>query len=672
MTSNASADLELMRASLLLDSDPAAAARRASDIVANFPGNEEASLLLATACRRLGDPATATRVLESLSAAHPVSPVMQLELGRSYAAGGRGAEALAAFQRAVGLDATLADGWRELAAQYFLAGNTLDGDAAYLKYSRLAPDPPGLADAYVALTDNRLDAAEAVAAQHLRQAPRDVVALRMLADIASRRGDSQAAERHLTACLEFAPGYAAARYDLARLLYEQQRVAEALPMIERLLAVDPGNASYLTLKAQAIRLVGRLEESIAIMERVVADCPDDAQRWLVYGNLLREIGEPGRSIEAYRRSLVAHPGFGDGYWALANLKTFRFSDADIATMQRQLALLPAFGSDRKHLEFALGKALEDAGQFAASFEHYANGNALQRATVDYDPAATSAFVQRSRALYTERFFADRRDWGSENSDPIFIVGLPRSGSTLLEQILASHSQVEGTRELPDLPAMVMDLFKRPNSGADSEYPASMADLGKTDTDQMAVRYLAQTQAHRRLGLPRFVDKMLANFSHIGLIQLMFPRAAIIDSRRHPLGCSFSCYKQLFPRGMNFSYDLGELGLCYRDYAELMEHMDAVLPGRVHRVHYEQLVADPEYQVRRLLEYCRLPFEADCLRFYENPRVVQTVSSEQVRRPIYADAVDQWRSYEPWLGALKDALGELIDRYPSRPEPSPPS
>ena len=299
MTSNASADLELMRASLLLDSDPAAAARHASDIVANFPGNEEANLLLATACRRLGDPATATRVLEALSAAHPASPVMQLELGRSYAAGGRGAEALAAFQRAVELDATLADGWRERAVQRFIAGNTQGGDAAYLNYSRLAPDPPALADAYVALSDNRLDAAEAVATQHLRQVPHDVVALRMLADIASRRSDGQAAEDHLTECLELAPGYAAARYDLARLLYEQQRIVEALPLIERLLATEPNNTTYLTLKSQTIRLVGRIEESIAIMERVVADCPDEAPHWLLFGNLLRETGEPRRSIEAY-------------------------------------------------------------------------------------------------------------------------------------------------------------------------------------------------------------------------------------------------------------------------------------------------------------------------------------------------------------------------------------
>ncbi len=658
MTADASADLVLMRASMLLDSDPAAAARHASDIVAKSPGHEEASLLLAAACRRLGRTATATQVLQTLCKAHPASPVMHFELGRSYAAGGAAADALAAFKHAVTLDAAFADGWRELAAQQFLAGNTQEGDAAYLTFSRLAQDPPELTDAHVAVTDNRLDAAEAIVRRHLGQSPRHVVALRMLADIATQRGDQRAAEKTLTECLEVAPGYAAARHDLARLLYQQQRIAEALPLIERLLATEPKNPNYRALKALSIRFIGRAAEALALMQGVVEDCPNEPQQWLAMGNLLREMGEQARSIEAYRRSIAAQPGYGEGYWALANLKTFRFTPEDISCMQEQLARCPPLGSNRKHFEFALGKAFEDAGQFEASYEHYRLGNTLQRATMDYDAPATTAYVQRSKMLYTAPFFADRSGWGTEQSDPIFIVGLPRCGSTLLEQILASHSQVEGTRELPDVPALVMQLYQRASAG-DDEYPAAVGTLRRAEIGAMAERYLAQTSAHRPLGLPRFADKMLGNFSHVGLIHLMFPRAAIIDMRRHPMACSFSCYKQLFSRGINFSYDLGELGLYYRDYVELMQHVDAVLPGRVHRVHYEQLVADPEAEVRRLLDYCRLPFEAGCLRFYDNPRMVQTVSSEQVRRPIYADAVDQWRHYEPWLDPLKDALGGRV-------------
>jgi tetratricopeptide (TPR) repeat protein len=399
-----------------------------------------------------------------------------------------------------------------------------------------------------------------------------------------------------------------------------------------------------------------------LMAGAVADKPGDAGAWLLYGHLLREIGEHARAIELYRQALAIRPESGGAYWSLANLKTFRFSRADLETMQEQLTRRVVQGADRIQLEFALGKALEDDGQFAGSFEHYALGNALQRATIFHDPNVMTADVQRSKALYSSEFFADRRGWGSTRPDPIFIVGLPRSGSTLLEQILASHSQVEGTRELPDIPAIALELISRPAAAGRSAYPEPVAALDKYAIDALAERYLARTTAYRPLGKPRFVDKMLSNFGHIGLIQLMFPRAAIIEARRHPLGCGFSCYKQLFVRGINFSYDLKELGRYYRDYEELMAHWNAVLPGRMHRVHYEQLVAHPEREVRRLLEYCNLAFEPECLRFHENRRVVQTVSSEQVRRPIYVEGVDQWRHYEPWLGPLKEALGDVVEQY----------
>ncbi len=657
---DASADLALMRASMLLEADPAAAARHAGDILANSPGHAEAALLLAAACRRLGDPATAIRVLEPLAGAHPGAPVLQLELGRAYGAGGRAAEAIGAFQRAVELDAALADGWRELAAQRFLAGDTAAGDAAYLKYSSLAREPPELTDANVARAADRLDAAETMVRRHLQRAPRDAAALRMLADLAGRRGDSAEAERCLTDALEFAPGDAAARRDLARLLCLQERVAEAMPLIERLLVNEPRNSSHLCLMAQALRLDGRAQEAIVLMQDLVAESPGDVQAWLILGNTLREVGQQAAAIASFRRALDAQPAFGEAYWALANLKTFRFTDGDVAAMRLQLAR-QAPGSKTIHLHFALGKALEDAGEFAESFEHYSRGAAQQRAKISYDPAATTEYVRRSKAAYTAGFFAGRPG-GSERRDPIFIVGLPRSGSTLLEQILASHSQVEGTRELPDVPAIVMDLFAGPNRGT-AEYPESLAALGNAEIEALALRYLARTSIRRLHGSPRFVDKMLGNFSHVGLIHLMFPRAAIIDARRHPLGSGFSCYKQLFAQGMNFSYDLGEMGRYYRDYCDLMAHIDTVLPGRMHRVHYELLVTDPESELRRLLDYCGLPFEDECLRFYDNPRAVQTISSEQVRQPIYSGAVEQWRHYEPWLGPLKDAVGDWVERYP---------
>ena len=654
MTPSASVDLELMRASLLLESDPAAAARRASGILERSPGHPEASLLFAAACRKLGDPAAATAALESLASPHRATPFMQLELGRAYAASGRGEEAVVAFRRAIALDAGLADAWRELAAQLFAAGETQAGDAAYLEYSELIPHPPELTDANVALADDRLDAAESLLRRRLEQAPYDVEALRMLGDAATRRKDFAEAERRLTECLQLAPGYAAARFDLANLLHTLHRHSEVLLLLDRLLATQPRNLDYLSLKAQTLRLVGRSGKAVAVMEQAVADHPDEEQAWLLCGHLLREAGQQVRAIEMYRQALAIRPQSGRAYASLANLKTFRFTTEDVTAMRDQLARSAMRGTDRTHLEFALGKALEDEGEFAVSFQHYARGNVLHRSTIVYDADTITADVQRSKRLYSAGFFAERSGWGSGRPDPIFIVGLPRSGSTLLEQILASHSQVEGTRELSDIPSFTREL---------SGYPESVAMLGRQDIDAFAGRYLSQTQAHRPLGKPRFVDKMLGNFAHLGFIHLMFPHAAIIDTRRHPLGCGFSCYKQLFVRELGFTYDLSELGRFYRDYAELMEHFDAVLPKRVHRVHYEQLVADPESEVRRLLDYCGLPFEQQCLQFYENRRVVQTISSEQVRRPIYSDSVDQWRHYEPWLGPLKEALGDLVERYP---------
>lgn len=653
-------DLELMRASLLLESDPGQAARRAGDILARVPGHTEASLLLATARRRLGDPAAAATVLEELARVQPESAFLQLELGRVYAASGQGAPALAALRRAVELDARFADAWRELAAQLFLAGETLEGDLADARYRSLSPERPELAAARSALAENRLQAGEAILRKHLERVPHDEVALAMLADAALRRDDPGEAERSLTRCLALAPGYAAARYELARLLFAQQRIPEMLPLLERLLAAQPANLDWMSLKAAALRLISRNDEAIALMEQTVAAHPHDDEAWLLFGHVLREVGEQSRAVEMFRKAAAVRPACGRAFSSLANLKTFRLGAADVEAIREQLARNDLEAQDRIHFEFALGKALEDAGDFAASFEHYERGNRLQRAALYYVPESASAELERQKQLYSAEFFNERSGWGSPRRDPIFIVGMPRSGSTLLEQMLASHPQVEGTRELVDIAAIAFEL-----SGSNpSDYRQSVLALKRREAEALAERYLTRTAAYRSLARPHFVDKMLGNFCHVGFIHLLFPRAPIIDARRHPLGCGFSCYKQLFLRGQKFTYDLRELGRFYREYAALMDHFDAALPGRVHRVQYERLLSNPEAELRSLLAYCELPYDERCLRFHENPRVVQTISSEQVRQPLYTESVDQWRHYEPWLGPLKEALGDLIERYPS--------
>ena len=661
MNSSASADLALMRASVLLASDPAGAAQRATEILAAWPRHAEASLLLATACRRLGDSATAVTVLESLIGMHATAAPLHLELAQAYAGAGRCAAALASCSRAVELDSGFADAWRELATLRFQAGDVVGGDAAYASFMALAPEPPELNEIKLALTQRRYEAADRMLRQHLCDRPRDVAALRLMAETDTQRGDLRAAERRLEEALAYAPGDAVSRFELANLLFSMQRIPEMLPLLERLLAAAPDNNDYLMLKAQAIRFLGRNAEADVLMERILAVRPDSVLALVAFGIMLRESGDYPRAVDLLRRAIALKPEFGEPYWHLADIKTYRFPANEVDAMRALLARGSLAESDRIHLEFALGKASEDAADYATSFAHYARGNGARRATINYDPALTSARVARPRA---------RADWGVADPDPIFIVGLPRSGSTLLEQMLASHSQVEGTQELPDVRNLIWKLIAATATGdAEIEYPGVIAALARAQNTQLAQRYLELTAVHRPLGTPRFVDKMLGNFQHIALIHQMFPRAAIIDTRRHPLACGFSCYKQLFAQ-MNYTYDLAEFGRYYRDYVELMAHFDRVLPGRVHRVHYELMVADPERELRRLLDYCGLPFEPGCLRYYENRRVVRTVSAEQVRRPIYATAVDQWRHYEPWLGPLQTEVAELVTIYPaSGPEPA---
>jgi tetratricopeptide (TPR) repeat protein len=654
-----------MRASALLDSDPQGAARQAAQIIAQAPQHAEAQLLLAAARRKLGDPVSAVAVLEQLCEINPDSSVLQLELGRACAAAGRGAAARAALRRAVTLNGLLADGWRELATAHFAAGEVADGDRAYAAYSRLAPDPPELTDAVVALADNRLDAAALILRRHLEQAPHDVVALRLLADAANRWGDEPEAERRLRQCLELAPGYGAARADLARLLHAQQRSAEVVSLVERLLAQDPRSSEYLGLRAFTLPLLGRMEEGIALLKEAIAQQPSEGGLWVLYGHLLRETGQRAQAIDAYRRALELQPQqAGRVYWSLADLKTFRFAATDLVAMEAQLARPEVRGEERVPLEFALGKALEDRGEYERSFEHYARGNALQRSTlVDHLDTGIEE-LERSKHLYTASYFGARADWGSERRDPIFIVGLPRSGSTLLEQILASHSQVEGTRELPEVASIVRELAARVRGSGASGYTQTVAQLTREDVAAYSALYLERTQLYRPLRKAYFIDKMLGNFTNLGLLHLMFPRAVIIDTRRHPIACGFSCYKQLFARYLAFTYSLKDFARYYGAYHDFMEHFDKVLPGRIHRVYYEQLIADPEVEVRRLLQHCGLEFEAQCLRFYENPRAVLTISSEQVRQPLYTDSIEQWRNYEPWLGPLKEGLREFVERYPS--------
>jgi tetratricopeptide (TPR) repeat protein len=557
-----------------------------------------------------------------------------------------------------------ADAFRLLGTALRRTGEDEAAERAELDAIEASIHDPELMRAAEALLDNDLPTVEDILRPRLREKPTDVAAIRMMAELAARIGRLADAENLLRRALELAPGFAPARSNLATVLYKQNRPAEAIATLAPLEGQDL-EASQ-NLRAAALGRIGAYEEAIALYEAVLQRFPAQARVWMSYGHLLKTVGRQGDSIAAYRRALGVAPGLGEVWWSLANLKTVKFDAADVAAMEGALAD-PAIGEeDRFHLHFALGKALEDRKEAETAFRHYAEGNRRRRALIDYDPADISDHVARSRAFFTRDLFAALEGLGCPAPDPIFILGMPRAGSTLIEQILASHPQVEGTMELPDIPAIARKLGRREAKDETSAYPECLAGLDGDALRALGEEFLESTRVQRKTDRPFFIDKMPNNWAHAGLIRLILPNAKLIDARRHPLACCFSNFKQHFARGQGFTYDLAELGTYYRDYVTLMAHVDAVQPGRVHRVIHEALVDDPEAEIRRLLAFLGLPFDPACLAFYANDRAVRTASSEQVRRPINREGFDQWRPFEPWLGPLKEALGPVLDAYPEAP------
>src|SRR5215471_9211216 len=477
----------------------------------------------------------------------------------------------------------------------------------------------------------------------------------MLAETGSRLGQYADAAALLERCLELAPGFTAARHNYATVLHRQGRFGEALVQTEMLLGIDAENASYRALHAALLGRVGDFAPAIKSYEELLKRHPNQPKIWLSYGHALRAVGKQAESVAAYRRSIDQMPSFGEAYWGLANLKTFRFDDSEVAAIRAQLARSDLSLNDRMHLNFALGTALEDEGAYGESFESYAKGNAIRRRHTEYEAAKTSENVARTKALFTPAFVCSRTEWGCGAPDPIFIVGLPRSGSTLIEQILSSHSAIEGTMELPDIMALAQRLGGKHKKAERSAYPEVLATLSRDETAALGLEYLNRTRIQRRMGRRFFIDKMPNNFMHAGFIHLILPNAKIIDARRHPLSCCFSNFKQHYARGQNFTYSLTDIGRYYSDYVELLSHFDAVLPGRIHRIIHERLIENPEKEIRAALAYCGLPFEEECLRFYATERPVRTASSEQVRQPLSSEGLEQWKPFETWLGPLLEAL-----------------
>ncbi|WP_324939884.1 tetratricopeptide repeat-containing sulfotransferase family protein [Phenylobacterium sp.] len=634
--------------------DPAVAAAQAQEILKAAPGHPQALFLLAAALRRLGDLAGARAILAPLAQAQARSPQVWYELGLTELGLNASAAGEAALLQAVALKPAWPEAWRQLAEALWLAGKAADADAAYARSIAASVDDPVLMEAAAALVAGRLAPAEQRLRGHLKTEPDDPAALRMLAEIGVRLGRYAEGQALLERALELAPSFTGARHNLAVVLFRQNRAAEALPYVEQLLAVDPADPGYQNLKAACLTLTGDYEAAIALYEALLGKHPGQPKAWLSYGHALKTAGRQGDSVAAYRRSLSLAPGLGEAYWSLANLKTFALND-DIEAMRAQLGREDLSDDDRLHLNYALGKAFEDAADYETSFRFYAEGARIRRRQVDYDAAETTANLKRARALFTPQLIAGREGQGHRDPAPIFVVGLPRSGSTLVEQILASHSQIEGTMELPDIIFLARSLTEAQPRGDRLAYPEVLATLSGDDLSALGRAYIARTAIQRKAGRPCFIDKMPNNFLHAGFISLILPDAKIIDTRRDGMATGFSAFKQHFARGQNWSYDLTETGFFYRDYVSLMAHFDAIMPGRIHRVNYEAMVEDTESEVRRLLAYCGLPFEAECLEFHRNARPVRTASSEQVRRPIFRQGIEQWRHFEPWLAPLKAAL-----------------
>ncbi|MEP7349204.1 MAG: sulfotransferase [Sphingorhabdus sp.] len=524
---------------------------------------------------------------------------------------------------------------------------------------------PQLMAAALALYDNRLHDAEPILKSHLKRDPFDVAAIRMLAELAGRIGRFADAENLLRRAVELAPGFVPARSNLALVLYRQGRPEEAIAELDHLLDRDPDDVGAANLKAAAAGRIGDYAEAVALYEMVLKSKPAQEKIWMSYGHVLKTVGRLDDSVAAYRKAIELKPEYGEAYWSLANLKTIRFSDDELALMQAQLARLDIAVEDRFHLDFALGKALEDRKIWGRSFAHYDAGNRLRRSELDYDASENSAMIARRGAQMTPESFAAGAG-GCDAADPIFILGMPRAGSTLIEQILASHSLIEGTQELPDIGMISQRIAAQGGDIEQADFCKGLAALSADDCRRIGSEYISRTRIHRKTDKPFFIDKMPNNWQNVALIHRILPNAKIIDARRHPMDCCFSNFKQHFARGQSFAYDLVDVGQYYADYVGYMRRVDNALPGRVHRVIHEQLVADPEIEIRALLAYLGLQFEEKCLYFWQNDRAVQTPSAEQVRRPINRDGMDRWQHYEKWLAPLKSALGEVLEAYPSVP------
>ena len=632
------------------------------EILSQQPAHREALYYLGVCQRQAGDNASAADTLQQLRSAHP-------QYGRGYQETGHNLNAVkehevagSAFEKAVQLNPALLGSWRALLNWYQASGQAEKAVEAENHVRWLSEMPVELQTVSSLIFEDKLFIAEQICRQFLKQHPHQKEAMRLLAEIGNKLQILDEAEFLLESCVEFYPDYHRARLDYVHVLHKRQKFKQALEHAKTLHHADPLNILYEVTLAAEQQAFGNFDEALFIYDQLLLREGNLPRVYSARGHALKTIGRTADAVESYRNAYRSKPDYGDAYWSLANLKTYAFTDSELELMQAKESDSSVASNDRIHLCFALGKALEDRKSYPEAFSYYDKGNRLKLGHSSYRPESVETELERQKQLCDSAFFRERSNVGCSSAAPIFIVGLPRAGSTLLEQILASHSQVDGTMEL----ANIIGLANRLNGTKrqqeeEAPYPGILADLDAEQLLQMGEAFIEDTQLHRQAGA-FFVDKMPNNFRHIALIQLILPNAKIIDARRHPMACCFSGFKQLFAEGQEFTYGLEEIGRYYRAYVDVMAHWDKVLPGRILRVQHEDVIADLETQVRRILDYCELPFEQACIDFHQTERAVRTPSSEQVRQPIYSSGMEQWRNFSEFLAPLEQALGPALTDY----------
>jgi len=651
----------------LVGADPSLAEGRVRELLKENTQEPQLLLLLATALRRQGNIASAHEILSALVQSQPAMAQAHYELGMVFIARRQNRDATRHLRRAVELDPVNADAWNALSDQLLRMRHRRSADVAHAQAFMASEENPKLRAVAACLQETKFEDAERLLGEILSADPENVKAIKLMAELGIHAGRLDIAEALLVRCLELAPDFLAARYRYATVLLMLNKLKMTLAQLEELGRRDPGQTCYRSLKADALARMGDFECALAEYEATLNDDPEQPAVWIDYGHALNVTGKHDEAAAAFRKAMELIPGHGEAYWRLANLKRFRFAQADVEAMCRQIARADMRGENRSYFHFALGKALEDDRQWQEAFEHYRKANEFLRPAIAYNAADTSERVRRVKAFFTAELFARRAGAGCGSAGPIFIVGLPRSGTTLLEQILASHSAVEATGGLHAIEYMAARLAGKVRQNDSGEnYPEVLGALDEQELRALGEQYFKRARAYLKSDKLYFIDRMPLNFLHLGFIHLILPGARIIDARRHPLACCFSNYRQHYGPDNHFSYGMADLGRYYSDYIELMAHFDEVLPGRVHRVFYEQLVENSDREIRRLFEYLGLPFEERCLRFYENARPVQGPSAQQVRMPIYREAVDHWKHFEPWLEPLKEALGFVLHAYPGVP------